>query len=208
MNLWRDFKNGLIKEKPTFRLVLGTCPTLAVTTAVFNGIGMGIAGGCGPYRLKSVISLIKKIVPNEVRIPIYIVVIATFTTIVQLIIKAYSPALDKSLGIYIPLIVVNCIIIARAEAFAAKNPVVNSVMDGIGMGIGFTCALIIISSVREVLGAGTFLGMQLFGEAFEPALIMILPPGRFLVFGLSIAAFNKITALKRIKGGEFDMRLG
>ncbi len=197
MNLWRDFKNGLIKENPTFRLVLGTCPTLAVTTAVFNGIGMGIAAAAVLIGSNLIISLIKKIVPNEVRIPIYIVVIATFTTIVQLIIKAYSPALDKSLGIYIPLIVVNCIIIARAEAFAAKNPVVNSVMDGIGMGIGFTCALIIISSVREVLGAGTFLGMQLFGEAFEPALIMILPPGGFLVFGLSIAAFNKITALKK-----------
>jgi electron transport complex protein RnfE len=197
MNLWKDFSNGLIKENPTFRLVLGTCPTLAVTTAVFNGIGMGIAAAAVLIGSNLIISLIKKIVPNEVRIPIYVIVIATFTTIVQMIIQAYSPALDKSLGIYIPLIVVNCIIIARAEAFAAKNPALNSIMDGLGMGLGFTFALTIISSVREVLGAGTFLGMQLFGEAFEPALIMILPPGGFLVFGLSIAAFNKITSLRK-----------
>ena len=197
MNLWKDFNNGLIKENPTFRLVLGTCPTLAVTTAVFNGIGMGIAAAAVLIGSNLIISLIKKIVPNEVRIPIYVVVIATFTTIVQMLIQAFSPALDKSLGIYIPLIVVNCIIIARAEAFAAKNAPLNSVMDGIGMGIGFTCALVIISSIREILGSGTFLGIQLFGAGFEPALIMILPPGGFMVFGLSIAAFNKITSLRK-----------
>lgn len=197
MNLWKDFSNGLIKENPTFRLVLGTCPTLALTTAVFNGIGMGIAATAVLIGSNLIISLIKKIVPNEVRIPIYIVVIATFTTIVQMLIQAFSPALDKSLGIYIPLIVVNCIIIARAEAFAAKNPVINSVMDGLGMGLGFTAALTIISTVREILGAGTFFGMPLFGESFEPILMMILPPGGFLVFGLSIAAFNKITSLRK-----------
>lgn len=197
MNLWKDFSNGLIKENPTFRLVLGTCPTLALTTAVFNGIGMGIAATAVLIGSNLIISLIKKIVPNEVRIPIYIVVIATFTTIVQMLIQAFSPALDKSLGIYIPLIVVNCIIIARAEAFAAKNPVINSVMDGLGMGLGFTAALTIISAVREILGAGTFLGMPLFGESFEPVLMMILPPGGFLVYGLSIAAFNKITSLRK-----------
>jgi len=201
MNLWKDLENGLIKENPTFRLVLGTCPTLAVTTAVFNGIGMGIAAAAVLIGSNLIISLIKKIVPNEIRIPIYIVVIATFTTIVQMLIQAFSPALDKSLGIYIPLIVVNCIIIARAEAFAAKNPVINSVMDGVGMGIGFTVALTIISSVREILGSGTFFGMQLFGSGFEPALIMILPPGGFMVFGLSIAAFNKITSLRKNREG-------
>ena len=201
MNLWKDLENGLIKENPTFRLVLGTCPTLAVTTAVFNGIGMGIAAAAVLIGSNLIISLIKKIVPNEIRIPIYIVVIATFTTIVQMLIQAFSPALDKSLGIYIPLIVVNCIIIARAEAFAAKNPVINSVMDGVGMGIGFTVALTIISSVREILGSGTFFGMQLFGPGFEPALIMILPPGGFMVFGLSIAAFNKITSLRKNREG-------
>ena len=197
MNLWKDFSNGLFKENPTFRLVLGTCPTLAVTTAVFNGIGMGIAAAAVLIGSNLIISLIKKIVPNEVRIPIYVVVIATFVTVVQMLIQAFSPELDKQLGIFIPLIVVNCIILARAEAFAAKNPPLNSVMDGIGMGLGFTAALTIISAVREVLGAGTFFGMQLFGAGFEPALIMILPPGGFLVFGLSIAAFNKLTSLKK-----------
>lgn len=197
MNLWKDFTNGLFKENPTFRLVLGTCPTLAVTTAVFNGIGMGIAAAAVLIGSNLIISLIKKIVPNEVRIPIYVVVIATFVTVVQMLIQAFSPELDKQLGIFIPLIVVNCIILARAEAFAAKNPPLNSIMDGIGMGLGFTAALTIISAVREILGAGTFFGMQLFGAGFEPALIMILPPGGFLVFGLSIAAFNKIMSLKK-----------
>jgi electron transport complex protein RnfE len=197
MNLWKDFSNGLVKENPTFRLVLGTCPTLAVTTAVFNGIGMGVAAAAVLIGSNLIISLIKKIVPNEVRIPIYVVVIATFVTAVQMLIQAFSPELDKQLGIFIPLIVVNCIILARAESFAAKNPPLNSIMDGIGMGLGFTVALTLISAVREVLGAGTFFGMQLFGAGFEPALIMILPPGGFLVFGLLIGAFNKITSLKK-----------
>ncbi len=197
MSLFKDFSNGLIKENPTLRLVLGTCPTLAVTTAVFNGIGMGIAATAVLIGSNLIISLIKKIVPNEVRIPIYVIVIASFVTVVQMLIKAYSPQLDQQLGIFIPLIVVNCIILARAESFAAKNPPLNSVMDGIGMGLGFTLALVIISTVREVLGAGTFFGIQLFGAAFKPALIMILPPGGFLVFGLTIAAVNKLTAGKK-----------
>ncbi len=197
MNLWKDFKNGIIKENPVLRLVLGTCPTLAVTTALFNGIGMGIAATAVLIGSNLIISAIKKIVPNEVRIPIYIVVIATFVTAVQMLIQAFSPELDKQLGIFIPLIVVNCIILARAESFAAKNPPLNSVMDGIGMGIGFTLALVIISSVREILGAGTIFGMPLFGAGFEPALIMILPPGGFLVFGLTIAAVNKLTSRKK-----------
>jgi Na+-translocating ferredoxin:NAD+ oxidoreductase subunit E len=197
MNLWKDFSNGLLKENPTFRLVLGTCPTLAVTTAVFNGIGMGVAAAAVLIGSNLIISMIKKIVPNEVRIPIYVVVIATFVTVVQMLIQAFSPELDRQLGIFIPLIVVNCIILARAESFAAKNPPLNSVMDGIGMGLGFTVALALISAVREVLGAGTFFGMQLFGAGFEPALIMILPPGGFLVFGLAIAAFNKVMSMKK-----------
>lgn len=196
MNLWRDFSNGIIKENPTLRLVLGTCPTLAVTTALFNGIGMGIAAAAVLIGSNLIISAIKKIVPNEVRIAIYVVVIAGFVTAVQMMIQAFTPELDKQLGIFIPLIVVNCIILARAEAFAAKNPPLNSVMDGIGMGIGFTLALSIISSIREILGAGTILGIPLFGESFEPALIMILPPGGFLVFGLTIAAVNKLTSKK------------
>lgn len=197
MNLWKDFSNGLVKENPTFRLVLGTCPTLAITTAVFNGIGMGLAVAAVLMGSNLIISMIKKIVPNEVRIPIYVVVIASFVTVVQMLIQAYSPALDKQLGIFIPLIVVNCIILARAESFAAKNPPLNSIMDGLGMGLGFTIALTIISAVREVLGAGTFFGLQLFGANFKPALIMILPPGGFIVFGLTIAAVNAITARKK-----------
>jgi len=197
MSLFKDFSNGLIKENPVLRLVLGTCPTLAVTTAVFNGIGMGLAATAVLIGSNLIISLIKKLVPNEVRIPIYVVVIASFVTVVQMLIKAYAPDLDKSLGIFIPLIVVNCIILARAESFAAKNPPMNSIMDGIGMGLGFTLALVIISAFREVLGAGTFFGMQLFGAGFKPALIMILPPGGFLIFGLTIAAVNKLTARKK-----------
>ena len=197
MSLWKDFTNGLVNENPTFRLVLGTCPTLAVTTAVTNGIGMGVAAMAVLIGSNLIISLINKIVPSEVRIPIYVVVIATFVTAVQMLIQAFSPALDKALGIFIPLIVVNCIILARAESFASKNPPLNSVMDGIGMGLGFTGALIIMSAVREVLGAGTFMGMSLFGAGFEPALIAILPPGGFLVFGFAIAAVNKLTSAKK-----------
>lgn len=197
MSLFKDFSNGLIKENPVLRLVLGTCPTLAVTTAVFNGIGMGLAATAVLIGSNLIISLVKKLVPNEVRIPIYVVVIASFVTIVQMLIKAYAPELDKSLGIFIPLIVVNCIILARAESFAAKNPPLNSIMDGVGMGLGFTLALVIISAFREIFGAGTFFGMQLFGAGFKPALIMILPPGGFLVFGLTIAAVNKLTAGKK-----------
>ncbi|MEA4960494.1 electron transport complex subunit E [Lutispora sp.] len=196
MKLWKDFTNGIVKENPTFRLVLGTCPTMAVTTAVFNGIGMGIAATAVLIGSNLIISLINKIVPSEVRIPIYVVVIATFVGAVEMLIKAFSPALDSALGIFIPLIVVNCIILARAESFASKNPPLNSIMDGLGMGIGFTLALTFMSSIREILGAGTFLGMPLFGAAFEPALILILPPGGFLVFGLSIALVNKLTAKK------------
>jgi Na+-translocating ferredoxin:NAD+ oxidoreductase subunit E len=197
MSLWKDLTNGLIKENPTLKLVLGTCPTLAVTTAVFNGIGMGLAAAAVLIGSNLIISLIKNLVPNEVRIPVYVIVIASFVTIVQMLIKAYTPELDQQLGIFIPLIVVNCIIFARAESFAGKNPPLNSIMDGIGMGLGFTLALVIISTFREVLGAGTFFGMQLFGESFKPALIMILPPGGFLVFGLTIAAVNKLTAGKK-----------
>ncbi len=196
MKLWKDFSNGLIKENPTFRLVLGTCPTMAVTTAVFNGLGMGIAVIAVLICSNLIISLINKIVPNEVRIPIYIVVIATFVSAVEMLIKAFSPALDSALGIFIPLIVVNCIILARAESFASKNPPLNSIMDGLGMGIGFTLALIFMSGVRELLGAGTFLNMPIFGAGFEPALILILPPGGFLVYGLAIALFNKLIVKK------------
>lgn len=198
MSLWKDFSNGIIKENPTLRLVLGTCPTLAVTTAVFNGIGMGIAVAFVLMGSNLIISLIKKIVPNEVRIPIFVIIIASFVTVAQMFMKAYLPALDKQLGIFVPLIVVNCIILARAESFAAKNPPLNSVLDGLGMGIGFTLALTVLSAFREVLGAGTFFGIPIFGAGFKPALIMILPPGGFLVYGLTIAAVNRLTAGKKV----------
>lgn len=196
MKLLKDFTNGIIKENPTFRLVLGTCPTMAVTTAVFNGLGMGIAVAVVLICSNLIISLINKIVPNEVRIPIYVVVIATFVTAVEMLIKAFSPALDSALGIFIPLIVVNCIILARAESFASKNPPLNSIMDGLGMGVGVILALVFMSGIREILGAGTFLNKPIFGAGFEPALILILPPGGFLVYGLMIALFNKLTAKK------------
>ena len=197
MKALNPFTNGLLKENPTFRLVLGTCPTLAVTTAAINGVGMGLATTAVLVGSNAVIAAIRKVIPDKVRIPAFITIIAGFVTVVQFLLKAYLPAIDEALGIYIPLIVVNCIILARAESFAAKNPPLNSIMDGLGMGLGFTVALTIISAVREVFGAGTFLGMQIFGESFEPALILILPPGGFLVFGLSIAAFNKIMSMKR-----------
>jgi len=187
------FFNGLIKENPTFVLMLGMCPTLAVTTAVINGIGMGLSTTAVLICSNIVISLLRKFIPNKIRIASYIVIVAGFVTVVEMILKAYAPALSASLGIYIPLIVVNCIILGRAEAFASKNGVVKSAFDGLGMGLGFTAALTLIASVREILGAGTFGGIQLFGDNFQPASIMILPPGAFLTLGILIAIFNYVS---------------
>ena len=167
-DLVRIFKNGLLDENPTFRMVLGTCPTLAITTAASNGIGMGLAATFVLVFSNLVISLLRKMIPDEIRIPAFIVVIATFVTIVQLVIKAYLPALDESLGLFIPLIVVNCIIFARAESFAFKNPPLPSIADGLGMGLGFTWAITFISSVREIFGAGTWFGMQVMPESYVP----------------------------------------
>ncbi len=188
--------NGLWNENPIFRLVLGTCPTLAVTTSATNGLGMGLASTCVLIGSNIVISLLRKVIPNKVRIPAYITIIAGFVTIIQLLLKAYIPSLDKALGIYIPLIVVNCIILARAEAFAAKNTVGRSALDGLGMGLGFAFALTLIGATRELIGAGSIFGQMLFSENFQPALIMILPPGGFLSFGLLIALMNKLNLLK------------
>jgi len=201
MNLFKVLKNGIIDENPTFRLVLGTCPTLAVTTSAINGVGMGISTMAVLIGSNIVISLIRKFIPSKVRIPAYITVIAGFVTIVQMLLKAYVPALDKALGIFIPLIVVNCIILARAESFASKNSVVSAAVDGIGMGIGFTLALTLIGSIREILGNGSIFGMQLFGEAANPALAIILPPGGFLVYGLVIGMVNLITSRQTLKSG-------
>jgi len=191
--------NGIFGENPIFRLMLGMCPTLAVTTAAFNGIGMGAAATFVLVGSNVVISLLRNFIPAKIRIPAFIVVIASFVTVVQLLLKAYLPALDKSLGLFIPLIVVNCIILGRAEAYASKNTVGASLLDGIGMGLGFTIALFIIATLREILGAGEFFGMALFGENFQPVLIMIQPPGAFITLGLVLAVINHISKKRRLK---------
>lgn len=188
--------NGLWEDNPALRLVLGTCPTLAVTTSAVNGIGMGAAATFVLICSNMVISLLRKVIPDKVRIPAYITIIAGFVSIVQLVLKAYLPSLDKALGIYIPLIVVNCIILGRAEAFAGKNPVALSALDGLGMGLGFTLALFLIASFREIIGAGTFFGMNILGTSYAPALIMILPPGGFLTYGLIMGLMNKLKLVK------------
>ena len=184
------FLNGILTENPTFRLVLGTCPTLAVTTAAINGIGMGLAATFVLIGSNVVISLLRNVIPSKVRIPAFVVVICTFVTIVQMLMQAFIPSLYESLGLFIPLIVVNCIILARAEAFASKNTVIASAVDGLGMGLGFTRALTLIASIREILGNGSVFGIQLFGESFQPMLLMILPAGGFLTFGLMIGLVN------------------
>ncbi|GHU72214.1 electron transport complex subunit E [Clostridia bacterium] len=185
-------RNGILDENPTFRLVLGMCPTMAITTAATNGLGMGIATTFVLTMSNLFISLLRKQIPENIRIPAFVVVIATFSTICQLLVKAFVPALDRALGIFIPLIVVNCILFARAEAFAFKNPAVHSVFDGLGMGMGFTLALTILSSVREILGSGTWFGMHVFPAGFQPMAILIQPPGGFLTLGLVLAAYNLI----------------
>ncbi|MGI6113090.1 MAG: RnfABCDGE type electron transport complex subunit E [Mahellales bacterium] len=192
--LLRTLTNGIIKENPTFRLVLGMCPTLAVTTAAINGLGMGAATMIVLIGSNLAISLLKNFIPDKVRIPAYVVVIASFVTIVGMFLKAFTPELDKSLGLFIPLIVVNCIILARAEAFASKNTVAHSIMDGLGMGLGFTLALTILGSIRELIGAGSIFGISVMGSSYEPAIIMILPPGAFLTLGLLLGLINKLTA--------------
>ena len=191
-NLGRVFMNGVLSENPTFRLVLGTCPTLAVTTSALNGLGMGAAATFVLLCSNIVISLLRNFIPSKVRIPAFITVICTFVTIIQLVMQAFLPALYESLGIFIPLIVVNCIILGRAEAFASKNPVVDSAVDGLGMGVGFTLALVLMGSVRELIGNGTIFGTAVFGAAYEPMLIAVLPAGGFLVFGLLLGIINAI----------------
>lgn len=196
MRAIKTLTNGLIKENPTLRLVLGTCPTLAITTSASNGIGMGLAATFVLIGSNAVISLLRKQIPDKVRIPAYVTIIAGFVTIVQMLLKAYLPELDKSLGIYIPLIVVNCIILARAEMFANKNTVFYSILDGIGMGLGFTLALLLIGSLREIIGNGTWFGMNLTADLIDPAIIMILPPGGFIAFGTIVGILNKVSSVK------------
>ena len=186
----KTIKNGIIDENPTFVQLLGMCPTLAVTTSLANGIGMGLSVTFVLTLSNILVSLLRKIIPQKIRIAAYVVIIATFVTIVDLVLKAYIPALSQSLGLFIPLIVVNCIILARAEAFASKNGVLQSAADGIGMGIGFTIALSIISAIREILGNGTILGYSV--GISNPATIMLLPPGGFLTLGLLLGIINVI----------------
>ena len=191
MNAIQIIKNGIVKENPTFVLMLGMCPTLATTTSAINGMSMGLATMAVLICTNFVISLLKSVTPDKVRIPVFIVVIAAFVTVLQLFIKAFLPDIDKALGLFIPLIVVNCIILGRAEAFACKNNPVSSLMDGIGIGLGFTFALTLLGIIREFFGAGSFFGMPLLPETFN-VLLFVLPPGAFISLGYLIAIVNKL----------------
>ncbi len=191
------FLNGIIDENPTFVQLLGMCSTLAVTTSVKNGLGMGLSTAAVLTASNVLISLLRKVIPEKVRIAAYVVIIATFVTMVQMCLNAYLPDLSNQLGIFIPLIVVNCIILARAEAFASKNSVGKSALDGLGMGLGFTGALCIVSAVREFFGAGTLWGIKIYGERLTPPAIIGMPPGGFIVLGLLIALINYILMKKR-----------
>jgi electron transport complex protein RnfE len=186
----KNLTNGLFKENPIFVQVLGMCPTLAVTTSAINGIGMGLATTAVLVSSNFAISLLRKLIPSKVRIPAYIVIIASFVTIVGMVMEAFTPSLYSALGLFIPLIVVNCIILARAESFASKNNIVDSVFDGIGMGLGFTLALTVLGAVRELFGNGSIFNISIFGAGYKPALIMILPPGAFLALGILLALYN------------------
>ena len=201
MNKLSIITKGLIKENPVLVLLLGTCPTLAVTTMAVNGIGMGVAATLVLVGSNFAISLLKKVIPDKVRIPCYIVIIAGFVTIIQMLVKAYTPDIDKALGIFLPLIAVNCIILGRAEMFASKNSVVDSVLDGLGMGLGFTLALFLMASIREIVGSGSWMGIKLMADTTIS--IFTLAPGGFFVFGCLIALVNKMTSGKAIKKKEF-----
>lgn len=200
--------NGIIKENPTFVMMLGMCPTLAVTTSATNGIGMGLSTTVVLILSNMLISMLRKIIPDSVRMPAFIVVVASFVTIVQFLLEGYIPSLYSALGIYIPLIVVNCIILGRAESYASKNPVLLSICDGIGMGLGFTFGLTCIGIVREVIGAGTVFGIQIMPASYEPITIFILAPGAFLVLAFLVAARNKIMRNLEKKGKEVPKAQG
>lgn len=185
-------KNGILDENPTFMQVLGMCPTLAVTTSAINGIGMGLASTAVLVGSNLVVSFLRKVIPAKIRIPAFIVIIATFVTMIEMVLKGYQRDLYKSLGLFIPLIVVNCVILGRAEAYASKNSPVKALFDGIGMGLGFTIALTLIGVIREVFGAGTAFGFTVMPSSYEPAIIMILAPGAFFVMGILLAIINAI----------------
>lgn len=192
--------NGIIKENPTFVLILGMCPTLAVTTSAINGLGMGLSTMVVLVMSNMLISMLRNIIPDSVRVPSFIVIVASFVTIVQFLMEGFVPSLYSSLGIYIPLIVVNCIILGRAESYASKNPVLPSVFDGIGMGLGFSIALTIIGAVRELLGAGQIFGFQVMPSFYQPITIFILAPGAFFVLAVLVAIQNKVKMNMAKKG--------
>ncbi|UCF05681.1 MAG: electron transport complex subunit E [bacterium] len=192
MSTGKEFIKGFWSENPIFRLVLGLCPTLAVTTSAENGIGMGLASTFVLVCSNAVIASIRNFIPKKIRIPAFIITIATFVTIVDLVMNGYFHELHKSLGLFIPLIVVNCIILGRAEAFASKNSLGISIIDGLGMGFGFTISLVVIGAIREVLGNGTVFAVPVFGSSYYPLLLMILPPGAFIVLGMLLGAMNQV----------------
>ena len=196
MTLGQNFRKGLWRENAVFRLLLGLCPALAVTTSAENGLGMGLATTFVLVCSNIVVSSLRKFIPAKVRIPSFIVVIASFVTVVQLCMEAFFYDLYKALGIFIPLIVVNCLILGRAEAFASKNRLTPAVVDGVGMGLGFTLALFVLGAVRELFGSGSLLGYAVFGPEYQPLLLMILPPGAFIAMGLLLAAMNKFDAYR------------
>ena len=192
-SLLREFTKGIVKENPVLRLVLGCCATLAVTTAASNAIGMGAATTFVLVCSNAVISLLRKVIPDKIRIPAFITIIAGFVTVVQMFIQAFSPDLDEALGVFLPLIVVNCIILGRAEMYASKNKVLPSIVDGLGMGVGFTATLLCMGIIRELLGAGTVFGLPILSNFMEPIIIFLLPPGGFFVFGMLVALAGKLS---------------
>ncbi|MDI9506663.1 MAG: electron transport complex subunit E [Clostridiales bacterium] len=196
------FLDGVITENPTFRLVLGICPTIATTTSAINGLGMGAAATFVLIGSNAVISLLRNFIPDKVRIPAFVVVICTFVTMVQLLMQAFVPSLYDALGMFIPLIVVNCIILARAEAFASKNGVLPSIVDGLGMGVGFTGAITLMGCVRELISSGSIFGLNVLSAGYQPMLLIGMAAGGFMVFGLSLGAFNLIVnRVEKKKGG-------
>ncbi len=199
MSVFKEFTKGFYKENPVFRLALGLCPALAVSTSVENALGMGAAATFVLVGSNMVISILRKLIPAKVRIPCFIVIIASFVTIVELMMGAYLPELSKSLGIFIPLIVVNCVILGRAEAYASKHGIFLSALDGIGMGLGFTFALVLLGAIREILGDGKLMGYMVFGPNFQPVLLMILAPGAFITLGLLMGYFNVLDDRRKKK---------
>jgi electron transport complex protein RnfE len=188
----QELTKGIWKDNPVFKMVLGLCPLLAVTNTAINGIAMGLASTFVLVCSNTVVSSLRSIIPSKVRIPAFIIVIASFVTIVDLSMNAWAHQLHKTLGLFIPLIVVNCLILGRSEAFASRNPVLRSVVDGVGMGIGFTLALFLLGTVREILGSGTFFGYPILGSGYNDILVLILPPGAFLAMGIMLGAFNSL----------------